>query len=233
MVATTAVFPAPFPASAGRTANASRALTVDTPFPASAGMNRRHRRAKGEGDVCLASERSIEWRAADISETSNPRPKAFSASRSDLVLRAQRRCFSLAIVDGPLHHLIKTNPFQSPKSATGGRNHHAPGRHSQHAEARGKARLIASRFQLGHAEAFANGQAPVGVDEAFAKGHAREGGVKPIGHGRTFEVVDQQPAARGEAKLAQNWGQVVGWDVMEHVVAEHIVSGNRGEVIDA
>jgi hypothetical protein len=43
----------------------------------------------GKGDVCLASERSIEWRASGISETSNPRPKAFSASRFDVELRTQ------------------------------------------------------------------------------------------------------------------------------------------------
>jgi hypothetical protein len=49
----------------------------------------------GRSDVCLASERSIEWRASGISETSNPRPKAFSASRSDLVLRAQMSLFSV------------------------------------------------------------------------------------------------------------------------------------------
>jgi len=49
----------------------------------------------GRGDVCLASERSIEWRASGISETSNPGPKAFSASRSDLVLRAQMSLLSI------------------------------------------------------------------------------------------------------------------------------------------
>ena len=47
------------------------------------------------GDVCLASERSIKWRASGISETSNPRPKAFSASRFDLVLPAQMSLFSV------------------------------------------------------------------------------------------------------------------------------------------
>jgi hypothetical protein len=49
----------------------------------------------GRGDVCLASERSIEWCASGISETSNPRPKALSASRSDLVLRARMPLFSV------------------------------------------------------------------------------------------------------------------------------------------
>src|ERR1019366_10561456 len=49
----------------------------------------------GQGDVCLASERSIEWRASGTSETSNPRPKAFSASRFDLELGAQISLFSV------------------------------------------------------------------------------------------------------------------------------------------
>jgi len=49
----------------------------------------------GRDDVCLASERSIEWRASGISETSNPRPKAFSASRFDLELRAQMSLISV------------------------------------------------------------------------------------------------------------------------------------------
>jgi hypothetical protein len=48
-----------------------------------------------KGDVCLASERSIKWRASGISETSNPRPVAFSASRFDLELRAQMSLFSV------------------------------------------------------------------------------------------------------------------------------------------
>jgi len=49
----------------------------------------------GKGDVCLASERNIKWRASGISKTSNPRPKAFSASRFDLELRAQMSCSSV------------------------------------------------------------------------------------------------------------------------------------------
>jgi hypothetical protein len=49
----------------------------------------------GKDDVCLASERSIEWRASGISESSKPRPKAFSASRFDLELRAQMSLFSV------------------------------------------------------------------------------------------------------------------------------------------
>src|ERR1019366_1477629 len=47
----------------------------------------------GKGDVCLASEKSIKRRASGISETSNPRPKAFSASRFDLELRGQMSLF--------------------------------------------------------------------------------------------------------------------------------------------
>jgi hypothetical protein len=43
----------------------------------------------------MASEKCIEWGASGISETAHPRPKAFLASRSDLVLRAQMSLFSV------------------------------------------------------------------------------------------------------------------------------------------
>jgi hypothetical protein len=42
-----------------------------------------------QGDVCLTSQRSVEWRASGIAETSKARPQVFSASRSGLEPRAQ------------------------------------------------------------------------------------------------------------------------------------------------
>jgi len=53
------------------------------------------RRIRRLGRRLPASERSIEWLASGISESSLPRPKAFSASRSDLVLRPQMSLFSV------------------------------------------------------------------------------------------------------------------------------------------